>query len=164
MATLPRSATPEAHVTRLTEADWRLFAAVRLRALTDSLGADDPQFQQESTFTAAQWRRRLREHAQFAALLGDRPVGLIGAQQENAETVYLYSLWLDPAARGHGLARSLVAAAVEWARGRKATVVTLRVAAGNAVARGVYKSLGFAPVAGGEADARGEVTMSLSVR
>ncbi len=58
-----------ARVTRLTESDWRLFAAVRLRALTDSLGADDPQYRQESTFTAAQWRRRLRDHAQFAALL-----------------------------------------------------------------------------------------------
>ena len=94
---------------------------MRLRALTDSLGADDPQYQREVAFTAAQWRRRLRDHAQFAALLDDRPVGLIGAQQENAETVYLYSLWLDPAARGHGLARSLVAAAVDWARaGRRA--------------------------------------------
>ena len=88
-----------ARVTRLTESDWQLFAGVRLRALTDSLGADNPQYRQESSFTAAQWRRRLRDHAQFAALLGDRPVGLIGAQQENAETVYLYSLWLDPAAR-----------------------------------------------------------------
>ena len=79
-----------ARVTRLTESDWRLFATVRLRALTDSLGADDPQYRQESTFTAAQWRRRLRDHAQFAALLDEHPVGLIGAQQENAETVYLY--------------------------------------------------------------------------
>jgi hypothetical protein len=83
-----------ARVAQLTESDWRLFAGVRLRALTDSLGENDPQFQQEVAFTAAQWRRRLRDHAQFAALIGDRPVGLIGAQVENAETVYLYSLWL----------------------------------------------------------------------
>ena len=141
-----------ARVTRLTESDWQLFAGVRLRALTDSLGADDPQYRQESSFTAAQWRRRLRDHAQFAALLGDRPVGLIGAQQENAETVYLYSLWLDPAARGHGLARPLVAAAVDWARDRRARTVTLRVAANNTVARGVYESLGFSAVMGDRAD------------
>jgi ribosomal protein S18 acetylase RimI-like enzyme len=151
-------------VTRLTESDWRMFAGVRLRALTDSLGADDPQYRQESTFTAAQWRRRLREHAQFVALLNDRAVGLIGAQQEDAETVYLYSLWLDPTARGHGLARPLVAAAVEWARDRRARLVTLRVAADNTVARGVYQSLGFTEVAGERADARHEVAMSLTVR
>lgn len=141
-----------------------MFAGVRLRALTDSLGADDPQYRQESTFTAAQWRRRLRDHAQFVALLNDRAVGLIGAQQEDAETVYLYSLWLDPAARGHGLARPLVAAAVEWARDRRARLVTLRVAADNTVARGVYQSLGFTEVAGERADARHEVAMSLTVQ
>jgi ribosomal protein S18 acetylase RimI-like enzyme len=152
-----------AQVARLTESDWQVFARVRLRALTDALGADDPQYQQEAAFTAAQWRRRLREHAQFAALIGSRPVGLIGAQQENAETVYLYSLWLDPAARGNGLARPLVAAAVDWARDRRARIVTLRVAHDNAAARSVYESLGFTVATAETASPRGEVAMSLSV-
>jgi ribosomal protein S18 acetylase RimI-like enzyme len=152
-----------ARVARLTESDWQVFAGVRLRALTDSLGENDPQFRQEVAFTAAQWRRRLRDHAQFAALIGDRPVGLIGAQLENAQTVYLYSLWLDPAARGHGLARELLATAVEWARDRRARTVTLRVAADNTVARGVYESLGFTLIAAEMSGRRGEVAMSLSV-
>ena len=148
---------------RLTESDWRAFAGIRLRALADSLGEGDPQYQQEVAFTAAQWRRRLRDHAQFAVLIGTHPVGLIGAQLENAETVYLYSLWLDPTARGRGLARALVAAAVDWARDRRARTVTLRVAEGNAVARGVYESLGFALNAGEGPSDRGEVAMTLSV-
>lgn len=152
-----------ARVTRLTESDWRVFAGVRLRALTDSLGEDDPQYQKEVTFTAAQWRRRLRDHAQFAALVGERPVGLIGAQQENAETVYLYSLWLDPCARGHGLARPLVAAALDWARGRRARTVRLRVAVDNAVARGVYESLGFTVASAETFCPPDEVAMTLSV-
>ena len=150
-------------VARLTESDWQMFAGVRLRALTDSLGENDPQYQHESTFTAAQWRRRLRDHAQFAALIGNRPVGLIGAQLENAETVYLYSLWLDPTARGHGLARPLVAAAVDFARDRRARTVTLRVASDNAVARGVYESLGFTVTSAETRGPRDEVAMSLSV-
>jgi ribosomal protein S18 acetylase RimI-like enzyme len=152
-----------ARVARLNESDWRVFAGVRLRALTDSLGENDPQYQQEAAFTAAQWRRRLRDHAQFAALIGSRPVGLIGAQQENPETVYLYSLWLDPAARGQGLARPLVAAAVDWARDRRARTVTLRVAPDNALARGVYESLGFTPIPVENASPRDEVAMTLSV-
>lgn len=152
-----------ARVARLTESDWRLFARVRLRALTDALGEDDPQFQQEVTFTAARWRRRLRDHAQFAVLIGDRPVGLIGAQLENAETVYLYSLWLDPTVRGQGLARALVSAAVDWARDRRARTVTLRVAADNTVARGIYESLGFTLEKAESPSARGEVAMSLTV-
>jgi GNAT superfamily N-acetyltransferase len=152
-----------AHVVRLTESEWRVFAGVRLRALTDSVGESDPQFQQEVAFTAAQWRRRLRDHAQFAALVDDRPIGLIGAQVENAQTIYLYSLWLDPAARGHGLSRELVATAVDWARDRRARTVTLRVAADNAVARGVYESMGFTLAAAEIAGPRSEVAMSLSV-
>lgn len=152
-----------ARVERLTESDWRVFARVRLRALTDSLGEADPQYKQEAAFTAAQWRRRLRDHAQFAALIGDRPVGLVAAQLENAETAYVYSLWLDPAARGYGLARPLVAAAVDWARDRGARTVTLRVAADNAVARGVYESLGFTVTSADVHGPRDEVAMSLSV-
>jgi GNAT superfamily N-acetyltransferase len=131
--------------------------------LTDSLGADSPQYRQEVTFTAAQWRRRLRDHAQFAAWTGDRPIGLIGAQQETADCVYLYSLWLDPGARGQGLARSLVSAAVDWARGRCARTVTLRVATDNSQARGVYESLGFTATAAEIPCPDDEVAMTLQV-
>jgi RimJ/RimL family protein N-acetyltransferase len=152
-----------ARVARFTEADWQAFAGVRLRALTDSLGENDPQYQKEVVFTASQWRRRLRDHAQFVALIEDRPVGLIGAQQESADTVYLYSLWLDPSARGHGLARPLVAAALDWARDRQARTVRLRVAADNTVARCVYESIGFTLAAAESFSPRDEVAMSLSV-
>jgi len=138
-------------VEHLTESDWRLFAVMRLRALTDSLGEDNPQYRAEVAFTAAQ----------FVAWLGSRPVGLIGAQQESAERVYLYSLWLAPEARGRGLAKALVRTALEWARSRNARTVTLRVATDNTVARAIYQSLGFTAT---ESDAlRDEVAMALRV-
>ncbi len=70
-------------VTQLNESDWRAFATLRLRALADTLGSEDPQYRQETSFTAAQWRRRLRAHTQFAAVIDDRLVGLIGAQRES---------------------------------------------------------------------------------
>lgn len=152
----------EQHVTRLTEADWWQFAVVRLRALTDSLGVDDAQYRHESSFTAAQWRRRLREHAQFAVLVEGRPAGLISAQRENPQSVYLYSLWLDPDARGHGLARPLVEAAVDWARSQRVHTVRLRVAADNAVARAVYESVGFG-ISAATVGPRHEFAMSLTV-
>lgn len=151
-------------VARLTESDWRVFAVMRLRALGDSLGERDPQYKKEVAFTAAQWRRRLREHAQFATLVGDRPVGMIAAQQENPDSVYLYSLWLDPAARGRGLARPLVAAAVDWARDQRVRTITLRVASNNAAARVVYESVGFAVAATAAThEPQDEVAMILSV-
>lgn len=153
---------PATRVAQLTEADWRAFAVLRLRALTDSLGPQDPQYRREASFTAAQWRRRLREHAAFAVLLDGRPVGLISAQHETPESVYLYSLWLDPDARGHGVARGLLEAALDWARGQRAQTVTLRVAADNAVARGVYEKAGFR-IAAATVGPREELAMSLTV-
>ena len=150
-------------ITRLAESDWRVYAVTRLRALVDSLGERDPQYQKEVAFTAAQWRRRLRDHAQFAAVTGDRVIGLIAAQQETPESVYLYSLWLDPAARGQGLARSLVATAVDWARDQQARSIRLRVASDNRAARSVYESLGFTVAESQPVEPRDEVAMSLSV-
>ncbi|MBO0676478.1 GNAT family N-acetyltransferase [Mycolicibacterium sp. S2-37] len=149
-------------VARLTEADWRVFAVVRLQALTDSLGPTDPQYRREASFTAAQWRRRLREHAAFTVLVDDRPMGLISAQHQSADSVYLYSLWLAPDARGHGLAGELLEAAVQWARSRQVHTVTLRVAPDNSVARGIYEKAGFR-VAAATVGPRQELAMSLSV-
>jgi RimJ/RimL family protein N-acetyltransferase len=151
-----------ARIARLTEADWQVFADLRLRALADAFGTGDEQYHQEERFTARQWRRRISEHTQFAAWLADRPVGLVGAHRENAEIVYLYSLWLDPAVRGHGLARDLIAAALDWAQSLHARTVYLRVAADNAAARAVYASLGFSPVPDADAMA-GEVAMAVRV-
>lgn len=148
-------------VTRLAESDWRAFATLRLRALTDTLGTRDPQYREETAFTAAQWRRRLRAHAQFAVRIDEHLIGLIGAQRQTPESVYLYSLWLEPGMRGKGFGRALVSAAVDWARSQDARFVTLRVAVANAAARGVYEELGFGVIQ--TSNRAGELTMSLRV-
>jgi ribosomal protein S18 acetylase RimI-like enzyme len=100
------------------------------------------------------------------ALAAGGLVGLIGAQRQSPDVVYLYSLWLEPGMRGRGLGRDLVIAAVDWARGHRARVVTLRVDADNATARGVYEQLGFGVVEGSTGtreNKANEITMSLSV-
>jgi RimJ/RimL family protein N-acetyltransferase len=158
---VPISGEPLARITRLTESDWEQFADLRLRALTDALGTADHQYRSEARFSAAQWRLRLRDHAQFAVFVADRPVGLIAAYTQSADTVYLYSLWLDPAVRGHGLARQLVGAVLDWARRRGARLVTLRMAADNRAARAVYESHGFRDASGGTPGA--EVAMMLRI-
>ena len=156
------SSVDGARIAPLAEADWEVFAALRLRALAEAFGTTDQQYRQEERFTAGQWRRRVSEHTQFAVWLADRPVGLIGAYQQSAATVYLYSLWLDPTVRGRGLAHELIAAALDWAGTRDARTVYLRVAADNAVARAVYAGLGFTPVPDADAMA-GEMSMARTV-
>lgn len=158
---MPTSGEPAARITRLTESDWEQFAHLRLRALTDEFGPADQQYLTEARFSAAQWRLRLRDHAQFAAFVADRPVGLVAAYAQNPETVYLYSLWLDPAERGRGLARRLVAHVLDWARGRGARLVTLRMSVDHPAARAVYESLGFREAMGGAP--AGEVGMLLRI-
>ncbi|MCG5433596.1 GNAT family N-acetyltransferase [Mycobacterium sp. MYCO198283] len=148
-------------VDKLTVAEWQAFARLRLRALSDAFGLDDPLYRREAQFTAGQWRRRIAEHAQFVVYVHNHPVGLIAGHRENADTVYLYSLWLAPEARGRNLSHALVDAALTWAREQQVRAVTLRVAVDNDVARGLYETFGFTRV--GAADGDGEVAMRLRV-
>ena len=155
-------------VIRLTEADWRTFAALRLRALAESTGTDDAEYRAEMSFTGTQWRRRLRAHAQFALARDDRLVGLIAAHRASPGSVYLYSLWTDPAERGRGVARTLLTAAIDWGRELGTHTVTLRVHRDNAAALGVYQALGFVVTADAAAGSQSpspadELTMALTL-
>lgn len=153
---------PAERIARLTESDWEQFADLRLRALADTFGTSDEQYLAEARFAPATWRRRLRDHAQFVAFLTDRPVGMVAVYLEGAERAYVYSLWLDPAARGQGLARRLVAEALGWAHRHGVRSATLRMAADNAAARAVYEGLGFTEVPTGSAV--DEVVMRLTIQ
>lgn len=153
---------PAARITRLTESDWEQFAELRLRALCDTFGTADQQYVAEARYSPAEWRRRLRDHAQFVAVLAGEAVGMVAVYQESAQTAYVYSLWLEPGARGRGLGRRLVAVALDWARRRGVRTATLRMAPDNAAARAVYERLGFAEVPTG--GAAGEVVMRLTIR
>jgi ribosomal protein S18 acetylase RimI-like enzyme len=162
VASITVDGVPTTRITRLTESDWEQFAELRLRALGETFGTADQQYLVEARFTPADWRRRVRDHAQFVVVLAGQPVGMIAAYQESAETAYVYSLWLDPAARGRGLGRRLVAAALDWARRRGVRTATLRMASDNTAARAVYEGLGFTEVPTG--GAVGDVVMRLTIR
>jgi RimJ/RimL family protein N-acetyltransferase len=53
------------------------------------------------------------------------------------------SVWVDPVARGQGLAGRLVLAARDWARERSVRRLMLWVVATNERARRVYEAAGF---------------------
>jgi len=56
---------------------------------------------------------------------------------------YLAELYVVPAARGHGLGRALMDAAIELARGEGADYMDLGTAETDVAARALYESLGF---------------------
>jgi [ribosomal protein S18]-alanine N-acetyltransferase len=63
--------------------------------------------------------------------------------RREATVARLYSLAVDPAARGRGLARRLIAAAEEAASSRGARVLRLEVGVDNAPAIRLYEELGY---------------------
>lgn len=122
--------------------DWVDWRRLRLRSLTENPEA----FASSVTMwtgdrdTEANWRSRLSSPgACFLAYDGAAPVGMVGAQPDDAG-VELISMWVAPEARRRGLGGQLIDAVIDWA-GRR--VLHLRVIDGNAAALTTYESRGF---------------------
>lgn len=80
-------------------------------------------------------------------LVARRADGLAGAVilllRRNSRVARIYSVVVDPAARGQGLGAALVAAAERCARAEQKKVVRLEVRVDNRVARALYARLGY---------------------
>lgn len=90
----------------------------------------------------------LPAHHLVAEMPGRGPVGYIRLVpptdlESNAHVRQIQGLVVDPAARGCGVARALLDAACERARGQGARRVTLRVLGHNTPARELYAAAGF---------------------
>jgi ribosomal protein S18 acetylase RimI-like enzyme len=82
----------------------------------------------------------------FVAEDGDALLGVVGGfRRLDPGEVQLVSLWVDPDARGRGVARSLIRAVATWARDRGAGNVVLFVQEANAPGRALYLRTGFRP-------------------
>jgi ribosomal protein S18 acetylase RimI-like enzyme len=94
------------------------------------------------------------------AVDGDRVVAVAWAQFLLAPGGYGFvddetpecSVWVAAGSRGRGLGRAVTRQLLDDLRERGVGRVSLSVEAGNTTAVGVYRSLGFASVAGREAD------------
>lgn len=78
-------------------------------------------------------------------VIGWSAVGTVRDEEEGlpASTLEMYALYLDPAAIGHGHGKALMDHALETARGRGATEMTLWVLRDNPLARPFYLKAGF---------------------
>lgn len=83
-------------------------------------------------------------------------LGVVGAfARVDQLEVQLISMWVDPQARGRGVARDLIRAVAEWTEARGSERVVLFVQEANEPARQLYERAGFrptgdrAPAAGG---------------
>lgn len=84
----------------------------------------------------------------YASLVRGGQVLAWGMAVCERDAVGLYEVLVHPAQRGQGLGRQLTRGLLQWAARAGATHTDLQVAGGNARARQLYASLGFAPVYG----------------
>jgi GNAT superfamily N-acetyltransferase len=132
------------------EEDWQLARDARLRALAESPAAFLMTLAEEEHSSEEEWRQRVRptdRRAWFAEAAEDRFDGIVvvAIAEPEPRLAWVFSMWVDPAARRRGVGRRLVEAALEWAAERGAARVELEVSEQMEAARRLYSACGFVP-------------------
>ena len=134
-------------VRRLRPDEWRELRALRLRALADAPYAFGTTLAEAEKELDASWQLRASsdDRVVIVAESNGRFLGMAsgGRAPTDEPAAGLYSMWVEPAARGTGLAAAIVAAVVEWAREAGYPVLGLGVTTTNARAIAFYERLAF---------------------
>lgn len=140
-------------IQRLRRGDGDQLRDVRLRALADAPYAFSSSFDRESDLGPEFWDDLVAQSefgetgVVFVAVDHGQCVGMAGGRfvDDGREVVMLWGMWVDPAARRHGLGQALVEAVVDWARAGGARCLRLAVTDCEASrpAALLYGKLGF---------------------
>lgn len=131
--------------------DWPLYRDMRLRALQDSPAAFASTYASEVTRSDDDWAARISavaasKYAQaFLAFQHAEPCGLVWCKASEAASgvIEIFQMWVEPAVRGVGVGRSLLAEAIAWAESRGAQTVRLGVTIADSPAMSLYRKSGF---------------------
>ena len=137
----------------LTPQDWPLYKLVRLNSLEDSPDSFGAIYAREAEFPDSEWRSRLEPHLRAKNALPlicemeGRAVGLAWGliHEPDLKVAHVYQMWVSPALRGKGIAKSLLGEIKTWAIGRGCDLMALAVTTTNEAAVGLYISSGFVP-------------------
>ncbi len=137
-------------IRRLAPAQWQVYRQVRLAALGEAPFAFSSTLDRELGFDEQVWRQRIGSAATFLAWLDGQPAGTATGRVDDPDDEFavpgawqLVGMWVDPAARGTGVADKLVTAVAEHARTEGAATVVLWVTVVNHRARAFYRRMGF---------------------
>jgi ribosomal protein S18 acetylase RimI-like enzyme len=136
-------------VRRVRVEDWRALRDVRLAALADAptaFGSTHAGALERPDDWWVEWCERSAtgdEQSMVLAWDETTPVGMAGVYRTDDGTWQVISMWVEPDARGRGIARALLDVVVRFARQQGAGEIVLGVTDGNDAARGLYESFGF---------------------
>ncbi len=128
---------------RLGPDDWKIFRDVRLRSLADAPAAFGSRYDDWVSAPEVRWRARLTDvPLTVVARIDGETVGVASGMVDDEDWAELISMWVDPSARGTGVAHELIDAVAEWAaeQGRS---LYLMVRSDNARAIRAYEKAGF---------------------
>jgi len=139
-----RSDERELKICTIEPEDWRRARSLRMRALADAPEAFASTLEREASLTRQEWRARLTQSHWLVASCQGQDIGLAaGIVSDRAGALELVGMWVDPAARGSGVARELISCVASWAAAYGAHVLTLWVVESNAAAIAAYTRTGF---------------------
>ena len=138
----------------LTEADAQTWRELRLRMLRDHPDVFGSSWEEFEPQTLEEVARRMRErnsppdNALFGAFMSGALIGSTGLHREEGakdrHKAIIWGVYTTPEARGRGVGRALMEAAIARARETPGVErLILAVATHNAAARALYTSLGF---------------------
>jgi ribosomal protein S18 acetylase RimI-like enzyme len=139
-------------IRRLVPGDWELSRRVRLAALAEAPYAFMSTLGRELGFDDQVWRERLglATAATFLAWQDGEPAGTATGKAEDPDDEFavpgawqLVGMWVDPLARGAGVADALIEAVAGHAADRGAPALVLWVTEVNDRARAFYQRVGF---------------------
>ncbi len=133
----------DVEILRLGPDEWEAFRDLRLRALREAPYAFGSRYDDWVQAPDSRWRDRLANvPLNVVARRDGALVGMASGVLDGEDEVELISMWVDPVARGCGVAAALVGAVVQWASVAGRTTY-LMVRSDNARAIAAYARCGF---------------------
>ena len=138
-------------IRRIGTEEWGELRDLRLRALRDAPEAFTSIYEEDALLPDAFWTDWAADMAEggssfgLVAELEERWVGMaVGApHRDHQGDAGLFGMWVDPSARGTGVAHALVDGIVAWARSAGFPAIWLRVTLSNDAAVSLYSRCGF---------------------